>query len=284
MIRIVDPHVHIWDLRTGLYPRREARRDAGDESSGDYLIDDLRRDAEGIALAKAVHVEAFPTDGLAEVRHVNALCDAAEAALPIVIIANADLADPGADHALRQLAAIPRVRGIRQALNRPDDDRNLLDEPAWTRGFGLLEGHGLSFDLQLSPEQIPAAAAVLEAHPQTRVVLNHIGWPRERGFASWRRWRDGLCRLGSLPNVQVKLSGFGMFDPSWTIESIRPFVFEALEHFGPERAMFASNFPVDRRWRPYRDLWRAYAALVEDFPDAVRSGLLGGNAERFYRM
>jgi predicted TIM-barrel fold metal-dependent hydrolase len=284
VIPIVDAHVHVWDLKTGLYPRRQALRDAGDRSIVDYMVENLLADAEGVALSKAVHVEAFPTDGLKEVRHVNALAEKAAARLPLAIVAYADLANPGIDETLAALAAFPRVRGIRHALSRPDQARDLLAEPAWRAGFALLHRHGLSFDLQLSPQQAPEMVRLLTAHPETPVVVNHLGWPKERSFAGWHAWRKGLGLLAALPNVSVKLSGVGMFEPDWTAESIRPYVFEAIDAFGPKRAMFASNFPVDRRWRSYPAVWQAYADVASSFPDAEKRALLGGNAERFYRM
>jgi predicted TIM-barrel fold metal-dependent hydrolase len=75
-----------------------------------------------------------------------------------------------------------------------------------------------------------------------------------------------------------------MFERDWTLESIRPYVFEAIDAFGTDRAMFASNFPVDRLARDYPSLWRAFAALVEDLDEASRGRLLRANAEAFYRL
>jgi predicted TIM-barrel fold metal-dependent hydrolase len=281
---VCDPHVHIWDLATGLYPARARRRDASEPGIGDYHIADLRADCGPVVLASAVHVEAFPTDGLAEVRHVLALAEAADIGLPQGIVANADLARSDADAALAALAALPRVRGIRQALNRADETRDLLCDPRWRDGFTLLARHGLSFDLQIAPERMREAAALLTRHPEIPVALNHAGWPKARGLAAWRVWREGLRALAALPHVHVKISGFGMFERDWTLESIRPYVFEAIDAFGTDRAMFASNFPVDRLARDYPSLWRAFAALVEDLDEASRGRLLRANAEAFYRL
>jgi len=50
------------------------------------------------------------------------------------------------------------------------------------------------------------------------------------------------------------------------------------------RAMFASNFPVDRLFGSYTDLWHAYAAIVEGASVAEKEALFCGNAERFYRI
>ncbi len=281
---VVDPHIHVWDLATGLYPRRAARRDAGDASAGDYLVGDLLRDAGPVILAKAVHVEAFPTDGIAEAAHVDALAAAAPGGLPQGIVANADLASPDAEAVLARLASMPRVRGIRHAVNRADETRDLLRDPVWRDNLGRLANHRLSFDLQLSPSRMPEAAELIARHPGLAVALNHVGWPRERGFAAWREWRTGLRLLAGLPNVHVKISGFGMFEPAWTAESVRPYVFEALDAFGARRAMFASNFPVDRPFRDYPALWRCFAGLIADCDGATRAGLLRANAEAFYRI
>lgn len=283
MLEIVDPHIHIWDVATGLYPRRAQRRDAGDTNAGDYLPDDLLHDAAEVRLLKAVHVEAFPTDGLAEVRHLEAIAGGEEPPVR-AIVANADLADPGVGSVLEELSRFHRVRGIRHALNRRDDDRDLLAMPEWHQGFALLSQHGLSFDLQLAPAMASDVARLAERHPETMIVLNHLGWPMDRSLAGWTAWRRSLRALAACENIWVKLSGVGMFEPDWTLESIRPYIFEALELFGAGRAMFASNFPVDKAMASYTRLWRAYAALVADLSDDERRRLLRGNAEQFYRI
>jgi predicted TIM-barrel fold metal-dependent hydrolase len=281
---VCDPHVHIWDLATGLYPARVRRRDAGEPGIGDYHIADLRADCGPVVVATAVHVEAFPTDGLAEALHVTALAEAAGGGLPQGIVANADLSSADADAALGALAALPRVRGIRQALNRADETRDLLRDPRWREGFALLARHGLSFDLQIAPERMREAAALLAGHPEIPVALNHAGWPKARGFAQWQAWRDGLRALAALPQVHAKISGFGMFERDWTLESIRPYAFEVVDAFGTDRVMFASNFPVDRLARGYPALWQAFAALADDLDPAMRDRVLRANAEAFYRL
>jgi predicted TIM-barrel fold metal-dependent hydrolase len=75
-----------------------------------------------------------------------------------------------------------------------------------------------------------------------------------------------------------------MLDRSWTVESIRPLVLEAIDAFGVQRAMFASNFPVDKLFADFPTLWRAFAAIVADFSDAEQAALFRGNAERVYRL
>ena len=75
-----------------------------------------------------------------------------------------------------------------------------------------------------------------------------------------------------------------MLDTGWTIESIRPLVLESLEAFGPERAMFASNFPVDKQYTDFVTVWRAFDAITKGFSEGERTGLFRDNARKYYRI
>jgi predicted TIM-barrel fold metal-dependent hydrolase len=293
MLRICDPHIHLWDLATGLYPGLEQPSTSfiGDNAAiaRSYLLPEFLAEAgPGIAIEAAVHVEAFPTDPLAELRHLQSMADAAP--LPLAIVGHADLTDPGLAALLDRMASAPGLRGIRQVVNLHPDPvftyvtRDLLADPAFRQGFGQLGPRGLSFDLQLYPHQAGQAAALAAAHPGTQIILNHAGMWVDRDAGGWRRWKTGLRLLADCPNVAVKISGLGMFDTRFTLESLRPLVLETIEAFGPARCMFASNFPVDKLFSTYAALWEAFAAIIAGFPAAERDAMLRANARAIYRI
>ena len=296
-MQVVDPHVHFWDLATHHYPwlANPGTSFVGDarELKHDYLPADLRRDAGGIDVLKVVHVEANhdPADPVEETRWLQSLADAKAPGWPDAIVAAADLSDANAERTLAAHAAFARTRGIRQILNVHDNPlydyvgRHYLRDDAWRRRFGLLARYGLSFDLQLYPSQMADAAALARAHPDVQLIVNHTGMFVDRdSVAGYRAWRDGLRLLAACPNVAIKISGLAMFDHRWTVESLRPYVLETIDAFGAERAMFASNFPVDRLFGTYGDLWRAYASIVAGASDDERAALFVRNAERVYRL
>jgi predicted TIM-barrel fold metal-dependent hydrolase len=160
-----------------------------------------------------------------------------------------------------------------------------MREPQWREHFALLRRYGLSFDLQLYPSQMEEAAALARAHADTLLVVNHAGMFVDRdSVAGYRAWREGMRLLAACPNIAVKISGLAMFDHHWTVESLRPYVLETIDTFGVERAMFASNFPVDRLFGSYTDWWRAYASIVDDASEAEKDALFRRNAERYYRI
>ena len=90
----------------------------------------------------------------------------------------------------------------------------------------LLSRHFLSFDLQCAPAQLTAAASLFARHPHTRVVVDHMGKPRnlradggEADLAELETWRQGMDALASLPHVHVKLSMLGYALPGWSESS-----------------------------------------------------------------
>lgn len=292
-LEIVDPHIHLWDLSTGLYPHFETPSDGPNGSNAaicrTYALDEyLEEGGDAFDIVGAVHVEAFPTEPVQESAMVQQIAD--QSAIPIVLVAGGDLTAPDFVHLLDRHAEYGILRGIRQVLNRQSNSafgyfaRDFMDDPSFLEGLKELGRRGLSFDLQLHPHQMAPATELASKASDTMIVLNHAGMWADRSLAGWREYKSGLRALAGQPNVVAKISGIGMLDPEWTIESMRPIVFETLDAFGPERSMFASNFPVDKLHSEFITVWRAFAAITADLSALERAGLFRDNARRIYRI
>ncbi len=155
----------------------------------------------------------------------------------------------------------------------------------WRRNFGegvaQLAGLGLNFETWLFFHQLPDLIDLARAFPETTIIVDHVGGPicvgpyagqRQEIFESWRR---DMVTLAACPNVQVKLGGLGMlhfgFDfhlrdvppPSEDLAAAwRPYMETCIEAFGVNRAMFESNFPVDKQSCRYGTLWNAFKQLA----------------------
>ncbi|PCO07087.1 amidohydrolase [Microbulbifer flavimaris] len=286
----MDAHHHLWDLQAVHYPWLMARgeqRFFGDPTpiQKNYLMEDFLGESARFRPTHSVHVQVGAADGLAESRWLNRLPQQ-----PAALIAFCDL---DADDAPAQLEAqrqFTGMRGIRQIVGRhsSEDARNgsgqLLDSPRWQQNLGALMEMGLSFDLQMVPQQMPALLRVLRRLPQLPVALCHAGSPWEQSGSGWEAWKTGLRELALLPNVVCKISGLGMFKPDWTVESLRPITRHVIDCFGQQRVMFGSNFPVDKLYRSYTELWQAYFSLLEHTSDTARQQMLFDNAAHFYRI
>ncbi len=296
-MQVVDPHVHLWDLKTHVYPWLEnpGVSFVGDAKAlkHDYLIGDLLAEAGPVEILKLVHVDANhdPADPVEETRWLQGVADNEGRGKPDAIVAGADLSQENAERILEGHAAFANTRGIRQILNVHADPlydyvgRHFMREAQWRRNFALLKRYGMSFDLQLYPSQMKDAVELSNEHHDTQFIVNHAGMFVDRSSVEgYVQWRDGMRSLARCPNVAVKISGLAMFDHAWTVESFRPYVLETIDTFGTDRAMFASNFPVDRQFATYADLWNAYAAIVGDASATEKDALFKRNAERIYRI
>lgn len=297
--RIVDAHHHLWDLRANDYPwlsDRVGPRMYGDYRAirRDYLQADFRADIGTLPVAKSVHVQAEidSDDPVRETRWLQSVADKPHGGgFPHAIIAYVDLSAPAAEVKARLEAhgTYANLRGVRQMVHQVlvpamELPINYLAHSRWQENLALLVDHGLSFDLQILPAQAHEAADVVARHPDLQFILVHAGQPRDQSSIGVAAWKNALILLAARPNIAIKLSGFGMFDANWTVESLRALVSHAIDCFGPQRTMFGSNFPVDGMMRGYADLWDAYERLTRGIDADGRAALFHGTAERIYRI
>ena len=297
MMRVsADAHHHLWDLSANYYPwltDRVGPRMYGDYAAirRNYLVDDFCRDIGPVPVVKSVHVQAEHdhADPVRETRWLQAVADGS--GYPHAIIAYADLSasQDRLEALLDAHCAFANVRGVRQMAHEmlvPDMHHpvDYLSDERWQRNLAILARRSLLFELQILPSQAAAAVRVASIHPQLQFLLVHCGPPRDRSDEGMAAWRAAVELLSGLPNVAIKLSGFGMFDRNWTVESLRPILLWAIDGFGPDRVMFGSNFPVDGLMRDYSSLWRAYDEITHQHADAERDAMFYGTAARLYRI
>ena len=257
-----------------------------------YLVNDFLDDIGDLPVTKSVHIQvgANISDSVRESHWLQSEAERTPAGMPNAIVAFCDLAATDADETLDAHAEFRNLRGIRQIVGRaPDTDaesatRLLLESPDWRKRLASLPSRQLSFDLQLIPEQLGAVADILAEIPDLKVALCHCGSPHDQSEAGLAFWRKGLTRLAELRNVFCKLSGCCMFEQNWNAERVRRTALTALDIFGVNRCMFGSNFPVEKLYVSYQELYTTYLELIDDFSGSEKDALIARNAKWFYRL
>ena len=289
MMKRIDSHHHLWDLKAVHYPwlmEFGKLRFFGDATpiQRDYLLEEHRAISQNHGFAASVHIQVGAEDGLAEARWVDQVAHA-NPEWPMVQVAFCDLTAPDRDVQLDQFQALPSVVGVRQIVGRsPDEDAKngtnaLIADPEFKAGLHSLASRGLSFDLQLIPELMKPMGKVLEQVPDLQVALCHAGSPYDRSSDGIVKWAAGLAQLSALQNVSCKLSGLGMFDHDWNAGTVRPIADVVMKQFGPDRVMFGSNFPVCSLSSSFDELMERHMAIV---PEEHHKAVFHDNAERFY--
>jgi predicted TIM-barrel fold metal-dependent hydrolase len=283
--RVVDAHVHIWDpARTDWYPylARPPEQGAG---SGPGMF--RRFDVSTYRTESAAwNVEKFVNVAAATGRHsidetIELDRESSDRGGPDAIVGGLPLAETVAEAVefLDQQMAAPRFRGIRPMAGG-------LDHPVPEAGvLRALAERNLVFELMSHPDQLAPAASQLEAFADLSIVVEHTGWPRNDSDEERALWQTGLAALATLgDNVCCKLSGLVMPFGSTSVEALAPWLEYAIESFGVDRCMFASNFPVDSAGGTFDDLYTTFSAVTEGLDDRSRDMLFAGTAERVYRL
>ena len=290
----------------------------------DYLPADYRADMADLPIEQIVHVEAewkdhSPLGAAGETRWLDSLFATENKPKLGAIVAHADLRRADVKKLLethQQTSA--KVSGIRQMLAFDDDkgimrycdQASLAADRDFRQGMEHLQSHSLSFDAWAFHHQLHEVVDLAQAFPDQLFVLDHMGTPIGLGgpFSSWGRsaqardvilktWQNGMAALAECRNVSVKLSGFFMPVVGWGFEhrkepvsaqelldAFAPHARFVLQHFGVERCMFASNFPMDKVSLSLRQLYELYAATVADYSETDRRRLFAENARRIYRL
>lgn len=307
--RIIDAHHHLWPVG-GTVPYGPDELDA-DVADGHNVISTVFMEC-GASYDSDVPVHLAP---VGETRFV---ADVAHARLPQLIaatIGKADLRRGDLDVLLDAHVDAGRglFRGIRDALSHATHPealtipgrapKNLHLDPAFRRGVARLGERGFTYDSWHYHYQNREFLDLARAVPDTTMVLDHFGTPlgvgpwAERHDEIFDQWKADIVDIAECPNVVAKLGGLAMPDNGfgWNIADRPPtsdefvaaqerWYLHAIDCFGPERCMFESNFPVDRRSLSYRTFWNGVKKIAARFDDDERDAMFRGTAARVYSI
>lgn len=236
------------------------------------------------------------------------------------IVATADPRDKNFKKILQlHQQASARFKGIRKmaavhddkAIHAWTDEPHLYRNKQFLKGFEALAQSKLSFDAWVYSTQLNDVMALAQQFPETPIVLDHFGTPA--GFFApvgkltgltqiardniLMRWQEDMAELALYPNVYTKMSGLFMpvlghqFHKQGRLASRQevydlasPLINHALNCFGAQRVMFASNFPMDRVSSSLVNIIDAFSdAVVAHDPNALEQ-VFHHTAKQFYAL
>ena len=299
-IKIVDAHHHLWDLNNADTKYSWLMVTEGEAFFGDYaairksyLIEDYLEDAKNQNIIKSVHVQAEHDDDkpVNETAWLQNLADTHSSKLPSAIVAFADFSKNNVSEILDAHQEYKNTRGIRQILSYNKDEpkyshatEDFMKDSSWVENFKHIRNRNLSFDIQIYKHQMEDAVNLANKYNDVLFILNHTGEPCYQSKEYIESWEQNMTKLAKCENVVAKISGLGMFDPQWTIDSTRIFVEKTIQIFGIERCMFASNFPVDKIFNSFDTYWNSFKEITKNYSENDKQLLFSSNAEKYYRI
>lgn len=272
----IDAHLHLWRRSRGDYgwltpSLRALWRDFEPSDAWDIL------QANGID--QAVLVQAAPTE--AETRFLLDIAESHNWVAGAVGWIDFEGDDPCS--VLEDFRSNPRFLGIRPMLQDLLADDWILD-PRFAQTLTACAEWGLAFDALIRPSHLRVVRALLERHPNLRLVIDHGAKPNIEG-GDLRAWKHELHRLARETHAYVKLSGLVTEAGDMpSIERIGPAAEIILELFGTDRVIWGSDWPVCTTASSYEAWLRMSERLLSGIDSGARNAIFGGNARIFYRL
>lgn len=282
MQKIIDPHLHFFDLNKGNYAWLKSSNPPfwPDKSliNKDVMPVDLVINNNELLLIGAVHIEAGFNNEMSqnELRWLEREVYPIETRYVFKSISYIDLKKPSVDFEkqFEFMMIYPTFKGIRCII---DDDESFYGcMECVIENLKILECAGILLEMQLSFCDILLTRFLLEAMskvPKLKLVVNHSGLPplafnasikdridpsneNDKTFINeFHTWEKNLALFAELPNCFIKCSGFEMQNREYTKRDVIEIIKRVHAHFGTNKMMLASNFPLTLFTRSYSEYW-----------------------------
>ncbi len=296
MQKIIDPHLHLFDLNKGDYlwlaPQNPPFWADKAKIAKSFSIADLVLPPQ-LSLAGLVHIEAgFNNEQPEQELSYLEKDPYRQAAYACRSIAYVDLLLDSSEFekVVTTLKQHESLVGVRYII---DDNAEMISEhPNVLNNLQILAKQKLIFELQCDfvNQQLTGLinlfTKTLLFMPQAlKLVINHAGFPPfdDKGSNAYQQWFENMSAFAALQTVYVKCSGFEMVTREFTINDLQRVVGDVLSLFGVKRVMLASNFPLCLLAYTYQEYWLIIIESIARLKKSdLQSALLHDNAYTFY--
>ena len=282
-MKIIDTHVHVWDLSKADYPWLK-----DDESilNRTWVIEQLAEERKNAGITAGVLVQAAgnleDTGFLLQTAYETEWIKGVVCWLP--------LTDTTATRRILEERYLkePYCKGIRHQVHDEGDSKWLL-QPAVIESLKLLAGYNIPYDVVgILPEHIETVLELNEKIPELRIVFDHLNWPPISSGEKFGKWGHLMKVAAQHKNLYAKISGLGTASGNFqnrTKEDIKPYVAYILQHFGTDRCFCGGDWPVSLLADSYSGTWQ----IIKDMLSELLTGeeqqkILFNNADSFYQL
>jgi predicted TIM-barrel fold metal-dependent hydrolase len=247
-------------------------------------------DALGIGAVLFDEFDKFSTEGLLPgyrmtndaFRCVGPNAEAAAIRYPerFAFLMRVDPTDPGLDSWIETLIAAPGFKALRTTIFTPAEAA-LFEQGAHDRLLKAAGPHSLPVFVTC-PGRVPHLAQYVQRFPDVQFVIDHCGaaFDAPPGQASI----DDAVALASYANVAYKWAHAASFlsTEPYPFGDLEPKLRRAVDAFGPERVMWASDYTMTR----HRATWAETLFSIRDSSSLShdeKALILGGTARRILK-
>lgn len=276
----IDAHVHFWGVK---FPEKVWIRKKIAALQRDFAPDDLRPLMREAGVEGVVLVQAAPD--YQETDYFLEIAASEDFVRGVVGWVNLEEDEDTLEASLERYRKNPKFKAVRNHPPREFDVKWLRDSKV-KRGYRKLIERSIPCDLMVTCRQLRETRELLLELVDLSAIINHGGRPFVM-TGEVEPWASEMRAIARDTNAYCKLSGLvERAGQEWTTDSVQPWVETLLEAFGPNRLMFASNWPVMTIMATYAGWWETLADVLDRIGASVqdRDALLGATAAKAYRL
>ncbi len=201
--------------------------------------------------------------------------------------------DPEVESLVRMASDAPGIRAIRMLPSLTAEELAAFEDGAYADVFKTAGSVGLPVFLYIAGH-VELLPHYLERFPQVRFIVDHCGMPMEQGISFLDAetpdqsagvsdhsgpdvsYFDEVLKIAKYPNVSLKWSHaqgmFGVLD--YPFNDLMPYLRRALDAFGPDRVMWASDMGGNQTGETWAELL-FYIRDCSTLTDTEKDWLLG---------
>lgn len=194
-----------------------------------------------------------------------------------------DLKSDNLEDRLVEYSVHDQFKGVRHILQAEPD--GFMTDPLFIKGVTLVGSKGLTYDILTTESQLEEAVGFVKALPDMPLVIDHISKPNIAA-SSFEHWAKYMKQMSDFDHVHVKLSGM-ITEANWETwkpADLKPYVDFCLEHFGPERLMYGSDWPVCLLAGAYAQVASALKEILSHLSAEEQAAIYGHTASQFYKL
>jgi L-fuconolactonase len=283
MQRIIDTHIHIWNLQKADYPWLQNDTSLLNQN---WRIEQLDAERLKVGVTSGILVQASgtieDTELMLETADKTAWINGVVCWLPLV--------DTEKTQELLHKKYLNEqyIKGVRHQIHDEQDVKWLL-QPSVISSLKVLAEKKIPYDVvAVLPQHIETALEVAHKIPELKMVFDHLSQPPIKTKERFGLWGDLMKAASEHKNFYAKISGLGTASgdfQNWNAEDVKPYIAFALENFGTNRCFFGGDWPVALLAGSYTKAWNIYTTVINELVDEKESdNIFYTNAQQFYNL
>ncbi|MBS1486312.1 MAG: amidohydrolase family protein [Bacteroidetes bacterium] len=272
----IDAHQHFWNYN----PKRDTWiTDEMKVLQRNFLPSDLNPLLDCSHISGCVAVQADQSE--TETQFLVSLAEANDFIKGVV--GWVDLQSNNLTERLAYFSQYKKLKGFRHIVQSEPND--FLLRALFINGVRELKKFDFTYDILIYERQLPATLEFVKNFPDQRLVIDHLAKPNIKSH-SFDNWKKHIQLIAEQENIFCKISGMITEADwhNWKYEDFIPYLDVVFNSFGIDRIMYGSDWPVCLVAASYEKQFSILQQYIQNFSQAERNKILGGNAIRFYQL